>query len=105
MYSTKKIKEIAQKIKGIVDPKAIYLFGSYANGTPKENSDVDIAIIKDKVRDYHKLLFKIRKSLFHQGIPLDLILLQDKEYEEKKYIWGTIHYEININGLKLYESK
>ena len=75
MYSTKKIKEIAEKIKEIANPMAIYLFGSYANGQPGENSDVDIAIIKDKIHGKHKELFKIRKALFDVWVPLDIILL------------------------------
>jgi len=103
MYSTKKIKEIAQKIKEVADPKAIYLFGSYANGHPGKYSDVDIAIIKDKITERHKDLFKIRNALFHIRIPMDLILISEKEYNERKDIWGTIHYEIKNNGVKLYE--
>lgn len=84
MYSINKINRIAEKIKKTAKPEAIYLFGSYANGQPDENSDVDIAIIKDKIKDKHKELFKIRKALFQIWIPMDLILISEKEYHEKK---------------------
>ncbi|MDI6730949.1 MAG: nucleotidyltransferase domain-containing protein, partial [Candidatus Margulisbacteria bacterium] len=47
MYSQGKIKEIVEKIKDSIQPNKIYLFGSYASGNPKENSDVDICIIKN----------------------------------------------------------
>ena len=103
MYSIQKINQIAEKIKKITDPKAIYLFGSYANGQPGENSDVDIAVIKDKIKDKHKELYEIRKALFSDWIPLEIILLEEKSYEEKKNIWGTIQYEIYKKGVKLYE--
>jgi len=35
----------AGEVRKILDPDAILLFGSHANGTPTEYSDIDIAIV------------------------------------------------------------
>jgi predicted nucleotidyltransferase len=47
-------KEIALKytaeVTKVLNPSAVILFGSYVNGVPDENSDIDIAIIID---DFH----------------------------------------------------
>ena len=37
----------AESVKTVCDPLAVVLYGSYANGTPNENSDIDIAVIFD----------------------------------------------------------
>lgn len=34
---------LIQKSKELIDPEAIYLFGSFARGDEKEKSDIDIA--------------------------------------------------------------
>ena len=43
------VREIAEKyaeeVKKILNPDAILIFGSYVNGNPNEDSDIDIAIV------------------------------------------------------------
>lgn len=40
-------KDYALKVKEFCSPTAIFLYGSYINGTPTEESDIDIAVIFD----------------------------------------------------------
>ena len=35
----------AEEVKKVLDPVAIVIFGSYVNGNPHEESDIDIAVI------------------------------------------------------------
>lgn len=56
--------EIIEKLKPL-NPDKIILFGSYAYGTPNEDSDIDLFLIKndltlDSVRDFE---LKARKTL------------------------------------------
>ena len=37
----------AEIVKTVCDPVAVVVYGSYVNGTPNENSDIDIAVIFD----------------------------------------------------------
>lgn len=48
MLTNKDISEITKKIAENINPEKIYLFGSYANGKPNEDSDLDIAVIDDR---------------------------------------------------------
>ena len=41
------LTEFINEVLKFYDPKSIYLFGSYANGTANENSDIDIALVYD----------------------------------------------------------
>jgi predicted nucleotidyltransferase len=56
----------------LVDPDKIILFGSYAYGTPDENSDADFLVIKDgvehTVRDEAKLATKIHYLRKERGV-------------------------------------
>lgn len=53
MLDKREVTEIAEKyaekVKKIINPTAIIIFGSYINGNPHEDSDIDIAII---VKDF-----------------------------------------------------
>ncbi|MDR3248145.1 MAG: nucleotidyltransferase domain-containing protein, partial [Treponema sp.] len=46
MEMDKTIKDLVDSIK-TSDPYKIVLFGSYANGNPREDSDIDIMVILD----------------------------------------------------------
>jgi predicted nucleotidyltransferase len=48
MITTEQINLLKDVIVETMHPKKIYLFGSYANGVPNENSDVDILIEVEK---------------------------------------------------------
>ncbi len=49
------IIDIARKYKLLIEnyihPKEVFLFGSYSNGTQRPDSDIDLAILVDKIDD------------------------------------------------------
>ena len=53
MLDKSKVREIAtnytQAVRQNYNPKQVILFGSYVNGTPHADSDIDIAVIFDHV--------------------------------------------------------
>ncbi len=65
-----KIKEIIEKLKQNKNVLSIYLFGSRAKGTARENSDFDIAVILDK--DDFESRMKV-EELQREGI--DIVIL------------------------------
>ena len=62
MIDIEKIKsEIVEKLKPL-NPDKIILFGSYAYGTPNQDSDIDLFLVKndltlDKVKDFEFLVY------------------------------------------------
>lgn len=60
----KKYKQLVRKNLPI---KALYLYGSYSKGTHTENSDIDIAIIVDRLEDNFfsdtPMLWKLRRKV------------------------------------------
>lgn len=103
MITKEKIDQVVSIIKNTVDPDAIYLFGSFVSGKVKQNSDLDICIVKDKVDDKHEELLKAKKGLFKIGIPLDILLFSSANLFKRKNVWGSVQYEICHKGKKVYE--
>ena len=71
-YISKDIDVLRDMIVDLVDPDKIILFGSYAYGTPNENSDADFLVIKNgvehTVRDEAKLVTTIHHLRKEQGV-------------------------------------
>jgi predicted nucleotidyltransferase len=66
---------IYKKLLGeYLDIQGLFLFGSYAKGTPREDSDIDVAVIVDKIEgDYlaiTPLLWKTRRLVDERIEPL-----------------------------------
>ena len=78
----KEIKSYVEKIKKRYNPQKVILFGSYANGKPNEDSDVDLLVIMDtKLRSIQQAVF-IRREL-PSPFPLDLIVKTSKEAKKR----------------------
>lgn len=97
--------EILSRFIDIYNPIEIYLYGSYAWGSPTEDSDVDFCVIlknsdksqADRIRDGLRALKGIT-------IPVDLLVLTEHEIEERKDHPSTLIFKIYHKGKKLYEA-
>ncbi len=53
---------------------SVYLFGSYARGTNREDSDIDVAVVVDKLEgdylSYAPLLWKLRRQIDNRIEPV-----------------------------------
>jgi predicted nucleotidyltransferase len=90
-----------------LNAKKIILFGSYAYGTPNENSDIDLCIIEDKIDSKIKEKTKIRNLLKDIKISKD-ILVEEEEYflthSDENWI-NTALYDARHKGIVIYEQK
>jgi uncharacterized protein len=94
---------MVNRIAAKFNPDKIIQFGSYAAGTPDENSDLDLLIIKDSDLPRHKRSFEIRKFLIGSKIPMDALIYTHKEFnEEMKEKFSFISGAIK-NSKVLYE--
>lgn len=103
-WETEIIKKIVEQIVVVSNPQKIILFGSYAYGTPNEESDIDLPVIKSNIRSTIEEYTKIRKSLKGIKSPFDIILLTPEEYEFYSLSWkNSIAAEAREKGVTLYE--
>jgi uncharacterized protein len=98
--------QIQQLVNGIVQgykPEKIYLFGSYANGTPTKDSDIDLFIVKETDKRRIHRGSDVRKSIKDYIAPMDIIVYTPKELEIAMTYFMNIG-KIAVNtGKLLYE--
>jgi predicted nucleotidyltransferase len=76
--------EHAKRYAGLVckevSPCRVFLFGSLANGNFTENSDIDIAVVKDFLDDnYWELTKKLNRLTRNVDNRIEPVLLQPQE--------------------------
>ncbi|MDY3691910.1 MAG: nucleotidyltransferase domain-containing protein [Dysosmobacter sp.] len=75
-------KEYAAAVRKVVDATAIFLYGSYAKGTATKDSDIDIAVVVDKIPgDYLNTmttLWRLTRSVNHDIEPVLLTTADDE---------------------------
>ena len=102
----KVIPEIVSRLK-VLNPDKIILFGSYAYGTPTEDSDIDLFILKDEldldeIRKFQRKAKKsVRDLVSKYKIGFDILSAPTKEVLERE----DYFYKIDLlqNGVVLYE--
>ena len=95
-------KDVIKRIKNIMpkyNPKQAFIFGSYAYGKPNIESDLDLLMITD---EDNKIYYqKVMKDLYHFEVPVELIVLNSKTFEER-LTCNTMFQEIKQKGIKIY---
>jgi predicted nucleotidyltransferase len=84
----------------------IYLFGSFGQGNPNEESDLDLCIITSNLRGRKiEALRKIRHALAPKvSLPVDLLLYTSHEFSERAKLSSTFEYKILNEGILVYGS-
>lgn len=103
MISKTKITDIVNKIAKNYDPDKIILFGSYANNTADDDSDLDFIIIKNTDKPKHKRGGDVRKHLLGAMIPIDLKIYTPNEFENESNSNYSFLNSVIKNSIVLYE--
>ena len=116
-----KVEEIATDINKVLeymvfclraaDPYKVILFGSHANGTPNEHSDIDIMVILDNhhvSKTYEERLNRnvsVRRLLreVNRKFPLDVLVYSKEELRMVKEYGNIFVEEIEKTGKIIYE--
>jgi len=105
---TNEIEEDVETLKKIIleniPTEQIWLFGSYAYGTPNENSDIDVYVVmKDNstIRELDAMVAVdvARYKKIHR--PLDILVVKSEKFMKRKEI-PTIERKIVREGIKIY---
>ena len=107
MLNIEDIKDEIIELLKPLNPDKIILFGSYAYGTPDEESDIDLFLLKDDLSldntfNYElKARKKIRELIYKYKIGFDILSAPTKYIKEK----DDYFYKVDIlqKGIILYE--
>lgn len=107
MFLTEEIKEIiVSNILKISNPKKIILFGSYARGDANENSDVDIILIKEKIKSRINEIHEVREYLEEIiDMSVDVLVVEEDNYNFYINECGSVYRYASQEGEVLYGKK
>ena len=96
----------AQIIKALMPlkPDKIILFGSYAYGTPNEDSDLDICVVEKDYENKWNEKLKISKLLDDIRFPIDILNPKIDEYEFYSKEINSVYYDIDKKGILLWQN-
>jgi len=90
--------DFISSIEGVLQ---IYLFGSHANGTAHERSDIDLMVIVDDSSNRGKMAVKISKGLANRIVPLDVLINRKTDFL-KASNEPTLQNQIKSEGVLMY---
>lgn len=104
MITPEIIEEVKKRLVNVYQPEAIYLFGSYAWGQPDDESDLDLLVVIKESDEKKSHLRSIpgRRALWDLGIPKDLIVYTQDEFNERVNDQTSLLYKIKNDGKVIY---
>lgn len=96
-----------EKIKKLIvkkyNPEKIILFGSYSNGKNKNDSDIDLLIIKNTDESFRKRSAEVRLLLRNSNTPIDVFVVTPKEFSKWRKTKKSFFNNIFESGQVIYE--
>ncbi len=103
MVTQSQIQQLVNEIAEGYKPEKIYLFGSYANGTPTKDSDIDLFIVKDTKERWIERRMSVRKTIKEYIAPTDIIVYTPTEVEAAMSMFYNIGKMAVQTGKLVYE--
>ncbi len=104
MISGKTINKAVKLLVDAAHPLKIILFGSYARGAAKNDSDVDLLVIIPHVQSKHAEMVRLRRLLLPLQLPVDVLVFSKQEVEEWGHLPSTVLYWALKEGKVLHEA-
>ena len=98
------LDQISQIIAETVPVESIYLFGSYAYGTPNKDSDLDLYVVFKDEMEMRELdaIDAIRMAIYPvKKMSMDILGLKQNRFHARK-MYATLERKIVREGKKLY---
>jgi predicted nucleotidyltransferase len=94
---------IVREITAILPDSQVFLFGSYASGKQKKDSDLDICIVAQNYTARRiEVMHTIRDAVADKiTLPLDILLFKSEEFQKNSLLRPTIEYTIAKEGVLL----
>lgn len=80
----------------------VILFGSYARGDAKDDSDLDFLVVEPTLRSRRAEMVRLRESLRPLGIPAEVLVVSRAAFDAWKVMPNNVIYQANREG-KMYE--
>ena len=98
------LKRILDVIVDTIAPKKVILFGSRARGDASQNSDYDICIIQENLKNEREISRKVNYRLLREDInhAVDFVIASPETWDRKCNTIGLVYKSISTDGIDLY---
>lgn len=103
MVSMQQINDIGRMIGNRFHPQRVILFGSYADGHPTEDSDVDLLVVMPVKDSQVDQSVEIRLSV-RAPFPMDLLVRTPEKIKERLSMGDSFIRSILTSGRVIYEA-
>lgn len=97
------VRQSVIKLVEAFDPIRIIAFGSFATGTARHGSDLDLLVVLPEVTDKRETAVEMRRVLAELKLPKDVFVTTPEEIEQRGWIVGSILKEALTQGSIVYE--
>jgi predicted nucleotidyltransferase len=98
------IRRMLEKLLAEYAPEKVVLFGSYAYGVPRADSDIDLIIIKETSERFLDRWVTVQRILtgMHRALPVETLVLTPQEIQHRLAVGDQFIAEILAKGKVLY---
>lgn len=103
MVAKEIIDFVTQALVKVYQPEKIYIFGSYAWGTPHEESDLDVMVIvkESPIRPLQRAVPGLL-ALAHLEQAKDLLVMTQQEFDDRADDTSKLAYAVKNHGICIY---
>lgn len=95
------LPEILSRLREAFHPRAIWIFGSRAEGGHRPDSDLDLLVEVDRVENARRQSAAMRAALADIPVPMDIVPTDAGRLAAWGQAPGTIEYEMNSHGRRV----
>ena len=97
------LNQVVQNIRNKISVKQIILFGSYAYGNPRKDSDIDLCVITEDGRRKIEIILDIQESVYKTAKhSIDILVYKPEEFLYRSESVSTIEKTISNKGVIIY---
>ena len=92
------IRKAVELLQQAAPGSTVIVFGSWARGDAKDDSDLDVLVIEPEVTSRHAEMVRLSRVLRRLGIPVDVLVYDQKTFEYWADTPGTVLFEAIQEG-------
>ena len=97
------LTDVVERLRGEFAPVAIYLFGSYAYGSPEPQSDLDLlVVVESDNRDPYERDANAYRCLADIPTAKDVLVYTRDEFESRAALLSSFERTVRTKGKLLY---
>lgn len=98
-----RLQEAVRRLREGLSPKAVYLYGSHAYGTPHADSDVDLFVVVESLEEpWYEVEARAYGLLAGLKLPAQIRVVTEEEYEKRRHWVASLEREVDERGVQLY---